>query len=172
MILTSTTFREANLSDSEVIWLIIKQAIERRRLDGSRQWQDGYPNPQVIEKDISNHHGYVLLLENVIVAYVAMMINNEPAYDTIDGKWLTEKGDFLVLHRVAVENNFLGKGIAKQLFTEAEKWAKNKKIHSIRVDTNFDNPAMLHIFTKLGYVYCGEVVLRGNIRKAFEKTII
>ena len=26
-----------------------------------------------------------------------------------------------------------------------------------KVDTNFDNAAMLHILKKLGYTYCGEV---------------
>jgi hypothetical protein len=39
------------------------------------------------------------------------------------------------------------------------------------VDTNFDNVPMLKIFNKLGYVYCGEVLLMGAPRKAYEKVI-
>jgi hypothetical protein len=27
---------------------ILQQAIARRKADGSNQWQDGYPNPEVI----------------------------------------------------------------------------------------------------------------------------
>ena len=55
------------------------------------------------------------------------------------------------------------------LFTE--EIALKNNIISIKVDTNFDNIAMLKIFEKLGYTYCGEVQLRAGIRKAFEKVI-
>ncbi|WP_409450858.1 hypothetical protein [Epilithonimonas sp.] len=40
-----------------------------------------------------------------------------------------------------------------------------------KVDTNFDNAAMLQILKKLGYTYCGEVYLAGSERKAFEKLL-
>jgi hypothetical protein len=30
-----------------------QQAIARRKADGSNQWQDGYPNPEVILNDIT-----------------------------------------------------------------------------------------------------------------------
>lgn len=40
-----------------------------------------------------------------------------------------------------------------------------------KVDTNFDNAAMLHLLKKLGYTYCGEVYLAGGERKAFEKLL-
>ena len=40
-----------------------------------------------------------------------------------------------------------------------------------KVDTNFDNAAMLHILKKLVYTYCGEVYLAGGERKAFEKLL-
>ncbi|MBP1616888.1 MAG: Acetyltransferase family [Bacteroidetes bacterium] len=168
---TPYEFRKANQMDVESIWRILQQAIERRRLDGSEQWQDGYPNPEVVEKDISKDHGYLLLDGDKVVAYAAIMVNNEPAYDTIIGKWLTTGSDFLVLHRVAVENNYLGQGIAKLIFNKAEKMACHKGIHSIRVDTNFDNQPMLHLMNKLGYTYCGEVFLRSGSRKAFEKVL-
>lgn len=36
-------FRQATLSDLDDIWQIILFAKESRRLDGSNQWQDGYP---------------------------------------------------------------------------------------------------------------------------------
>jgi hypothetical protein len=32
---------------------ILQQAIARRKADGSNQWQDGYPNPEVILNDIT-----------------------------------------------------------------------------------------------------------------------
>jgi len=53
-------FRKAELSEIASIWEILQQAIQRRKEDGSQQWQDGYPNPEVIQKDIEKGEGFVL----------------------------------------------------------------------------------------------------------------
>lgn len=164
------TFRKAEVPDAGAVWEILQQAIERRRLDGSRQWQDGYPNPDTVKEDIENGWGFVLANETGIIAYSALIVNDEPAYDQIDGAWLTN-GDFLVVHRVAVSDRVAGKGIATRLFKAIEHYAIAQDIPSIKVDTNFDNPAMLRILDKLGYSYCGEVILFGAPRKAFEKVL-
>ena len=163
--------RKAQIPEAEIIWQILQQAIERRRKDGSNQWQDGYPNLEVVKTDISLGKGYVLEIDNAIAAYAALVFNDEPAYKEIIGDWLTND-DFLVIHRVAVSDDFLGKGIAVLLFQKLEDFAKEHQVFSIKVDTNFDNLAMLHILEKLNYQYCGEVYFRGGARKAFEKVLI
>ena len=163
--------RKAQIPEAEIIWQILQQAIERRRKDGSNQWQDGYPNQEVVKTDISLGKGYVLEIDNAIAAYAALVFNDEPAYNEIIGDWLTND-DFLVIHRVAVSDDFLGKGIAVLLFQKLEEFAKENQVFSIKVDTNFDNLAMLHILEKLDYQYCGEVYFRGSARKAFEKVLI
>jgi GNAT superfamily N-acetyltransferase len=163
-------FRQATAIDTLQIWEILAAAIERRKQDGSNQWQDGYPNPEVIEKDIENNIGYVLTDGNSIIGYCAVLINDEPAYADITGKWLTE-GDFVVYHRVAISEHYLGKGLAQKMLNYIEDIARTKNITSLKVDTNFDNAGMLKILDKLGYVYCGEVFFRGSPRKAFEKVL-
>ena len=163
-------FREANDTDIPAIWEILQQAILRRKADGSHQWQDGYPNPNNIRQDIEKHVGYVLTEGENIVGYTAVIINDEPAYDNIEGKWLTT-GDFVVVHRVAIAENQLGKGLSKIILSFVEKFATDRNIYSIKADTNFDNPAMMKVFDKLGYVYCGEVYFRGSARRAYEKVL-
>lgn len=162
--------RKAILHDAPAIWEILQIAIERRRVEGSEQWQDSYPNPGTIQHDIEKGWGYVLLIDNEIAVYGALIPNYEPAYDAIEGKWLTYE-EFLVVHRVAVTNKVAGKGLATTFFKETENIAKAQNIYSIKVDTNFDNAPMLHILAKLGYVYCGEVFFRGSARQAFEKVL-
>ena len=164
------TFRKAKPEDSQIIWKILQQAIERRKNDGSQQWQDGYPNLETVQHDIEKEIGYVLTKNEEIAAYAAVILNDEPAYQAIEGKWLTEN-DFYVIHRVAVHEDFVGQGLAKKIFTEIEKFAIKNDVYSIKVDTNFDNGAMLSILEKLGYQYCGEVYFRGSARKAFEKVL-
>lgn len=164
------TFRLAELPEVPRIWEILQQAIARRKADGSNQWQDGYPNPDVIKNDIDKGVGFVLIENEQIVGYTAVLINDETEYAKIEGKWLTE-GDFVVFHRVAVADSHLGKGLAKEIFRQIEDYAREKGIPSVKADTNFDNPAMLNIFEKMGYIYCGEVYFRGSPRKAYEKVV-
>ena len=166
----SLQFRKATVDELPFIWEILKQAISRRKKDGSNQWQDGYPNPTVIEGDIAKGYGFVLLDGNTIVGYTAILINDEPEYAKLEGEWLSNE-DFVVFHRVAISQEHLGKGLAKKLFLHIENFAKQHKINSVKADTNFDNPAMLALFDKLGYRYCGQVYFRGSPRKAYEKLL-
>lgn len=164
------TFRKAKVTEQSQIWEILQGAIRRRKEDGSKQWQDGYPNLEVVQKDIEEGVGYVLTEGEKVIGYSVVMVNNEPEYARIEGQWLTND-DFIVIHRVAVSEAYLGKGLAKKIFGLIEELAVSKNIYSIKVDTNFDNGAMLAIFEKLGYVYCGEVYFRGSARRAYEKVL-
>ena len=161
----SRQFRMARPEDAPIVWEVLQQAIRRRKADGSNQWQDGYPNPEVVSRDIEKGVGFVLTDGELIVAYCAVLINDEPEYNRIQGKWLTN-GDFVVVHRIAVSDDSLGKGMAVSLLGFIEEYALHNHIFSIRADTNFDNNAMLHIFIKLGFEYCGEVYFRGSDRKS------
>lgn len=161
--------RKATDEDIPQIWEILQQAITRRKNEGSSQWQDGYPNLEIVEKDVDDEAGIVLVENQNIVAYSAVFINDEPSYANIQGQWLTN-GDYMVIHRVAVAETHLGKGLAKKLLMLIEELAVSEGIFTIRVDTNYDNVPMLHILKTLGYDYCGEVMLRDSPRKAYEKS--
>jgi len=163
-------FRKAIATDLPFIWEILKNAISRRKKDGSNQWQDGYPNPTVIEADLAKGCGFVLLHGEAIVGYSAILINDEPEYTRLEGQWLSNE-DFVVFHRVAISQEHLGKGLAKKMFLYIENFARQHKINSVKADTNFDNPAMLALFEKLGYHYCGQVYFRGSPRRAYEKLL-
>ncbi|MFW0738111.1 GNAT family N-acetyltransferase [Flavobacterium sp. T12S277] len=162
--------RKVDISEVPQIWNILQDAIEQRRLDGSTQWQDGYPNELTIHTDIENDHGYVLTENNIILAYAAILFDKEPAYEDIEGQWLTD-GDYTAVHRVAVSKLAKGKGIATKLFEKIEGLSIEHNIYSIKVDTNFDNIPMLKILDRLKYTYCGEVFFRGGARKAYEKKL-
>lgn len=164
------TFRKAVLEEKETVWNLLKQAIKRRKEDGSNQWQDGYPNEAIVENDIKNEFGYVLLDQDKIIGYSAVIINNEPEYEKIIGKWITNN-DFVVVHRIVIAEEYLGQGLSKTILKHIEDFALKNKINSIKVDTNFDNYAMMKIFESLGYVYCGEVFFRGSPRRAYEKVL-
>lgn len=164
------TFRKAMPEDAPEIWRILQQAILKRKEEGSDQWQDGYPNPETVRSDIEKEYGYVLETDGDMAVYSAVILNNEPAYEDIEGAWLSE-GDFIVVHRIAAAAKYAGRGFTTELLRRVEVLAKDQNIYSIRADTNFDNPAMLAVFRKMGYTHCGEVQIRGAARLAFEKLL-
>lgn len=162
--------RLANSGDQNIIWGIIQQAIAQRKKDGSAQWQNGYPNENTIQVDIESGYGYVLIDNEIIVAYAAIIFGKEASYEEIKGHWLSN-GDYVVVHRVATSEIYKGKGVATKLFLEIEKLCINKNTFSIKVDTNFDNIPMLKILEKLNYTYCGEIFFSGASRMAYEKLL-
>ena len=169
-IIEQMILRKAAFSEQSIIWDILLQAHEQRKQDGSEQWQNGYPNEQTVYDDITNDCAYVLVDNNVIIAYAAIIVGEEPAYKNIKGEWLTND-DYAVIHRVATSNAVKGKGIATHLFKMIEDLCIYQKIYSIKVDTNFDNAPMLKILDKLNYTYCGEIFFSGAPRKAYEKVL-
>jgi RimJ/RimL family protein N-acetyltransferase len=163
-------FRQANYSEASQIWQILKDAIKRRKEDGSNQWQDGYPNMEVVKSDIEKKIGFVFTQNDTIIGYSAVIINDEPDYVNIEGKWLSDQ-DFIVYHRVAISEEFLAKGMAKKMMKLIEQYALSKNIYSLKADTNHDNIPMMKIFEKLGYSFCGIVYIRQSPRRAYEKVL-
>ena len=163
-------FRKADATDIPEIWAILQHAIIRRKKDGSNQWQDGYPNFEVIKKDIEKGYGYVLTEDEKTIGYCAILINDEPEYEKIEGKWLTNS-DFVVFHRVAISEKYLGKNLSKKIIEFIEDFARRTNIKSLKADTNYDNFAMIKIFEKSGFTFCGAVHFRGSPRRAYEKVL-
>jgi len=163
-------FRQATDKDLTSIWTIIQDAIKRRKEDGSNQWQDGYPNLDVLQNDLDKNAGFVLTTNNTIIGYCALFINDEPEYNNLNGKWLSNS-DYVVFHRLAISKNHLNKGNAKRMFKYIEDFTISKNIQSIKADTNHDNAAMINLFEKLNYIFCGKVHYNGSPRNAYEKLI-
>ena len=60
--------RQANLSDLDTIMDIYEQARRFMRQQGNwDQWTNGYPQRELIEKDIRNNNCYVCILEEQLV---------------------------------------------------------------------------------------------------------
>lgn len=163
------SFRKAAPSDALAIWKIILQAkVQMKRL-GSRQWDETYPAYENILNDICCGEGYVMVHNDEVVAYGVISFNSEPAYDNISGSWLKPGADYVVLHRLAVSDNYKRMGCARQFFAFAEKCAVEKGSDAFRVDTNYDNTYMLSLLESLGFVFCGKVYYSRGERLAYEK---
>ena len=166
-------FRLAQIEDIDSVMRIINEAQTALRNLNIDQWQNGYPAESDIRKDIDVHNGYVLEDETgEILAYTAVIIDFEPTYDQIfDGAWLTTDR-FVVVHRMAIKQSEKRKGKAEDLFSKIIQFTKNQRIVSLKVDTHEGNIPMRNLLKKLGFSYCGIILLNsGAKRLAFELLI-
>ena len=81
--------RTAAPEDLGKIMELIDQAKAFLKRNGVDQWQNGYPDQTCIEEDIRKGKGYLCILDHDIAGYVCIDFEGEPAYDTLDGKWLS-----------------------------------------------------------------------------------
>lgn len=81
---------------------------------GSDQWQNGYPNADIIIDDIISGQAYVALEEGELLAYAAVTKSPEVAYEDIyEGNWQAGESEYLVFHRIAVAADVQGQGVAQ-----------------------------------------------------------
>ncbi len=165
-------FRRAVESDINRIMKIIKQAQDYFKEQGIDQWQNNYPNVEIIWEDIVKGYGYVLLKKGEIIGTVAVSFDGEKTYEKIyEGKWISNL-DYAVIHRMAVDSSLKGQGFASIIINSIEKMCMFKDIRSIRADTHEDNRSMQRLLKKNGFQYCGIIYLKDNSKRlAFEKLI-
>ena len=165
----------ATEADLQAVIELVAQGRAALARQGVDQWQDGYPAPGHISADIGRGCGYVLCRPGVrecraIIAYGAVAFDGEPAYEALEGEWLTD-GPYVVVHRMAVADGECGKGVAAEFLRHAEEMARERGIGAFRIDTNHDNRPMLRLLERMGFTFCGKVVYRSGERLAFEKRL-
>ena len=181
-------FRKSTFDDIDIILEIIEKAkaeLKKMRLD---QWQKGYPNREVIESDVKKGISYVLeetaennenseeKVSGKIVGTIVLSPEREEPYSKIEGKWITDDDDYMVVHRLAVDSDVKNKGLATKILEFSEGVCIENKILSLKADTHENNEPMKRLLAKNGFSFCGLIYLDrepdlGAKRIAYEKII-
>ena len=148
--------RPGTLQDIPAIPVLIRKVVPLMRAAGNLQWDDVYPNAEIFTRDVA--HGFLWVVEGPtgLAGVAAITTDQEPEYAEV-GWDITEPA--IVTHRVAVDPDLRGRGIAAMLLKQAESVARERGIPVLRVDTNTHNQATQRLFPKLGYVLAGEIGL-------------
>ena len=165
---------KATKKDLTSIMAIIGDAQEYLKDQNIDQWQNDYPNNDIIINDILNKESYLVKSNSDNVIATAMFSTRlEPTYKVIDGKWMSSNSDrYGVIHRMAIAKKNRRSGVSKFIFKTFETFLKKNKIKSMRIDTHVDNIGMKNLLLKLNYNYCGIIYLEnGDLRLAYEKLI-
>lgn len=164
--------RKSKVEDIPEILNILEEAKKYLKDNDVEQWQNGYPNEDIILEDIKKGESYISLEDNRIVGTFALSYRGEETYSKIfEGSWLSE-GQYGVIHRIAVSGKSMGKGLASRILSEIENLCILKGFYSIKIDTHIDNKSMQGLLKKNQYDYCGLIYLSdGAPRIAFEKLL-
>ena len=165
-------FKKSTKSDIDNIMKIITQAQNYFKEKGIDQWQNNYPNAEVISNDIVKGESYVLIKDEQIIATTVITFKKEKTYETIyNGQWISEN-QYGTIHRIAVDNAYKGLGLSHKIIKYAEEICLNNDVYSLRVDTHEDNIPMQNLLKKNEFKYCGVIYLEdGAKRIAFEKIL-
>ncbi len=119
------------------------------------QWDVDYPKLEYVESDIIK--GSLAKLANIdqLVGVISFDDFQEPEYK--DVAWQINCESITVIHRLAVDPLFQGKGYAKKLMSFAEKTISESGFQAIRLDAYSGNEMLLGFYEKLGYKRVGEI---------------
>ena len=94
---------------------------------GIDQWDESYPNKEVIMSDITIGNYYVGCIDAEVVCGVAIDQKQDPTYLTID--WKDNTNRFLVIHRLCAKTTVWNKGVGKKMMGFAENLASKRDLH-------------------------------------------
>lgn len=148
--------RLATLHDIPQILTLIADVIPVMKTAGNFQWDNDYPNKQVFTQDIKLNQLWVAEIAGTIAGVAAITTDQDAEYAQA-GLDITETA--IVTHRLAVNINYQGRGVAAALLKQAEHEAIRRAVNILRIDTNIANQTTQKLFPKLGYVLAGEISL-------------
>lgn len=162
--------RKAKEKDFSAVCKLLQMGRENIKALGIDQWQNGDPSEMDLKNDIENGTLYVADEGGKILG-MCFIGFYESDYDYIYwGNWL--KGEYAVMHRVAVDTDSRGKGVFLALINKASELAKTEGKNQLRIDTHRGNITMQKALNKGGFARMGVIYLKnGDERVAFLKKL-
>ena len=141
--------------DSEQILRLFHACRHDMNAQGIKQWDEVYPNHEVVEEDIANQSLFLAKDNEEIVGVITLDSQASEEYESVDWRYLD--GRMLVIHRLAVKPSCQGQGIASMLMNFAHDEGRRQQYRSVRLDVYSGNARAVRFYEKLGYETRGEV---------------
>lgn len=161
--------RKAEFADLNTIVDIFKDAIKKMDENNIYQWDEIYPNEEILQQDILENQMYVGIKDNIIVS--AAVVNDEFDEEYKDGNWQYDNSKFAIVHRLCVNPIYQNQRIGKDTMIMIESLLLKKGVQSIRLDAFSQNPNALSMYETLGYKKVGEAKWRKGLFYLLEKKL-
>ena len=162
-------FRRAGTDDLDALVALYGAAAQDMREKGIDQWDEYYPDREILAEDVESGDMTLGLLDGRLACAWVVNREYEPEYEL--GAWEHTEGDFCVLHRLCVNPQLQGRGLARQAMARMEKNARDQGFDSVRLDVFSQNLHAQRLYERLGYRRTGEVRFRKGIFYLMEKKL-
>ena len=161
--------KKGTIENVNVIMSIIEDAIIDMESQSIFQWDNIYPNEDVISKDIYEENLYIYLDENIIKGFIVLNEFQDKEYEMI--KWKYDAYKNLIIHILCINPKYKGQGIATTLIKFAEAFGEDNEYEAICLDSYIKNSNACRLYIKNGYEQRGIVTFRKGEFWCFEKKL-
>ena len=138
---------------------------------GIFQWNDDYPNVEIVSKGIGGQELYILKSGEPAGGIVTL--NEEISLDFSRNRIPEQTGKELIIHRLTVHPAYLGTGMVGKLLDFVYSYAVAKGYKSIMLSVLAENYIARKLYTKAGYLETGSAYFsEWNIRMVYYEKVI
>lgn len=162
-------FTLAQEDELDEIHSMFRAAIAEMERHGIHQWDDIYPDRNILRKDIIVRQLFVGKIHGEIVCAYVLNTDCDAEYQL--GNWKYPREYSRIVHRLCVKYDYQNCGIGRKTMLHIEKQAKKLGAQSIRLDAFTLNPYSLRLYEHLGYNRVGLATWRNGDFYLMEKLI-
>lgn len=162
-------YRAACTEDLKEICELVQNAINKMIEHNILQWDELYPDEQILCQDIYKKQLCVGMIDGKIA--VIYVLNQECEDEYKNGRWKYEDKSYAIIHRLCVNPVFQNTGVARTTMLHIEREALEKGFQAIRLDVFSENPIALKLYNDLGYCEVGHADWRKGRFYLMEKYI-
>lgn len=162
-------YRLALKEDLQEVNDMFKAAIELMETQDIHQWDEIYPNKDIIYDDILKNQLYLCFLNDKLVSAFVLNKECDKEYDYAD--WKYTSCEYVIIHRLCVNPEMQNKSLGKKTVRLIEEIAFKNGFGAIRLDCFTENPFAFRLYQKLGYTVTGYANFRKGKFYLMEKSI-
>lgn len=132
---------------------LLKQCVLEMNRKGLKQWNSANPSPQVIREDIEKGTLYLYTDMKIIKGMINLSEEVPDEYKEISWKGKADK--VLYIKRFAIHPLWVDSEVASDLMEFAEKFAKDNKFTTVRLDLLDSYPVDDKFFTSRNFAAAG-----------------
>jgi len=162
-------YKKAKMQDLEEVHQLFQAATNEMNRIGISQWDEIYPNKEVLQSDIEKNQMWIGKKQGEIA--VVWVINQEMDEQYYACQWSCGEQECRVLHRLCVHPKFQNARVGSTALAYLENSLKDAGVKAVRLDAFSKNPYALRMYERAGYVRRGRAVFRKGEFALMEKIL-
>lgn len=117
-------------------------------------WEKGvYPTEEFLCNSIDDQYLYIGTIEDNIVGTMIINHNYADGYDKAPWQITAKNDEIMVIHALAISPSYQGKGLAKEMLTNAITICNSLLVKTIRLDVLATNIPAVKLYPSFGFQY-------------------